>query len=83
LVSIFIKKGTRFDRFFITVVKDSKTKDFRIEVSKRIREEFENGGYYYGFHGEPLKVLPSQTEDLPAKEYLEWHNNNFDCREYH
>lgn len=69
-----------FDRFYITVVKDSKTKDFRIEVSKRIREEFENGGYYYGFHGEPLKVLPSEAGDLPAIEYIEWHNNNFDRR---
>jgi putative restriction endonuclease len=69
-----------FDRFFITI-KESKNKDFRIEVSKRIREDCENGGYYYGFHGEPLKVLPSQAGDLPAKEYIEWHNNEFDRRE--
>jgi len=61
-----------FDQGYLTV-----TLDFRVEVSRRIREEFENGRDYYALHGEPLKVLPSAEHSRPAREFLEWHNAIF------
>jgi putative restriction endonuclease len=60
-----------FDRGYITV-----TPDLRIEVSPRIREEFENGRYYYPFHGHMLHHLPSNPTDHPSQELLIWHNEN-------
>jgi putative restriction endonuclease len=39
-----------FDRGYVTV-----TPDYRFEVSRRIREEFENGRDYYVLHGKMSK----------------------------
>jgi putative restriction endonuclease len=61
-----------FDKHFITV-----TTDCRIEVSNRIREEYENGRDYYALHGKHLVVLPEQEQLLPSPQFLEWHNNQF------
>ncbi len=35
------------------------TPELRIEVSRRIREEFANGREYYAYHGKALAVMPS------------------------
>lgn len=59
---------TLFDAGYITV-----TNDLRIEVSRRIKEEFSNGRDYYASHGSPLKVLPAEFSQRPAKQFLEWH----------
>ena len=48
-----------FDEGYLTV-----TPEHRVEVSRRIREEFENGRDYYALHGQPLKTLPALPEDL-------------------
>ena len=58
-----------FDRGYITV-----TPEYRIEVSRRLREEFENGRSYYPFQGKSLNHLPKGTGDKPSKELLAWHN---------
>ena len=58
-----------FDRGYVTV-----TPDCRVEVSKRIKVEYENGRDYYKFHGNPLVVLPASTSDRPRADYLRWHN---------
>ena len=58
-----------FDQGYITV-----SPDHRIEVSRRIREDFNNGRVYYALHGQPLLVLPERTIDRPAREHLDWHN---------
>lgn len=60
-----------FDSGYLTV-----TKDMRVEVSSRIREEFENGREYYQFHGQPLNVLPVASNEQPNGLYIEWHNSN-------
>ena len=60
-----------FDRGYITV-----TPEFRIEVSRRLKEEFENGRSYYPFAGHPLSHLPSTPDERPRKELLIWHNEN-------
>jgi putative restriction endonuclease len=60
-----------FDAGYITV-----TPDLRIEVSKQLKEEFENGRDYYAMSGRPLIVLPHQVGDKPGREFVEWHNEN-------
>ena len=60
-----------YDRGYMTV-----TPDLRIEVSRRIREEFENGRHYYAFHGKSLDCLPEPPELQPGSKYLCWHNEN-------
>jgi putative restriction endonuclease len=61
-----------FDTGYITI-----TKDYKIEVSKRIKEEFENGREYYQYHGKGLVFLPQSNRDQPNEVYIEWHNNQF------
>ncbi len=60
-----------YDSGYLTV-----TKDYRVEVSRRIKEEFENGKEYYRFHGKSLLILPEQLADQPEQQYIEWHNNH-------
>jgi putative restriction endonuclease len=60
-----------FDRGYITV-----TPEYKIEVSRRLKEEYENGRSYYPFHGKPLGHLPALPEDRPSNELLIWHNDN-------
>lgn len=62
---------TLFDAGYVTI-----TNDFKIEVSRRIKEEFSNGRDYYAFHGNPLKVLPKELSQRPAKQFLEWHQTS-------
>jgi len=57
-----------FDRGYITV-----TPEHRIEVSRRIKEEFDNGEYYFTFQGKNIN-LPSSLIDRPSSEFLIWHN---------
>lgn len=59
-----------FDLGYLTI-----TTDFHVEVSRRIKEEYENGREYYAFHGREMN-LPDNSKYLPAREYIEWHNKN-------
>jgi putative restriction endonuclease len=59
-----------FDLGYITV-----TSKMFVEVSKRIKEEFENGRDYYKHHGNSI-ILPPNPIDLPSTTYLDWHNDN-------
>jgi len=49
---------------------------YDVEISKKIREEFENGRDYYKYHGQKLLSLPRDPFDLPNREFLRWHNEN-------
>ena len=60
-----------FDLGYLTI-----TPDFHVEVSKRIKEEYENGREYYAFHGKELRVLPANPTERPSLELIEWHNQN-------
>lgn len=60
-----------FDSGYITI-----TDDLKVEVSKRIKEEFENGKEYYQYHGNKLAILPSRSDDKPFADYIDWHNLN-------
>jgi len=60
-----------FDDGYITV-----TEDLHVVVSRRIKEEFENGREYYAHHGHHLLVLPKSIQDQPSPEFLDWHNQS-------
>jgi putative restriction endonuclease len=60
-----------FDLGYVTV-----TPDLRLEVSPRLKGEWQNGREYYSYHGQPLVVQPSDPTNRPAAEYLSWHNEN-------
>lgn len=62
---------TLFDNGYLTL-----TKEFHVEVSKRIREEFSNGREYYALHGKRLVSIPDQAANRPDPLFLEWHQNN-------
>lgn len=57
-----------FDRGYITV-----TPELQLEVSDRLKADYNNGRAYYPLRGQPVR-LPSQIRDRPASEYLTWHN---------
>lgn len=59
-----------FDAGYTTI-----TTDHHLEVSRRIHDEFDNGEYYYSFHGKRLHV-PHEKEFQPSPEFLAWHNEN-------
>lgn len=58
-----------FDDGYITV-----TPDYKVEISKRIREEFENGREYYQYHGKDLLIIPQAPSNRPRADYLDYHN---------
>jgi putative restriction endonuclease len=45
-----------------------------LRVSRRIREEFENGRDYYALAGSSVR-LPLAPDPPPSAEYLEWHGD--------
>ena len=60
-----------FDRGYVTV-----TRDHRVEASKRLKEEFDNGEEYYRMHGRRLEILPGSEDEMPAPEFIDWHNEH-------
>lgn len=60
-----------FDTGYLTI-----TDGLKIEVSKQIKEEYENGKEYYQFHGKDLFYLPGKEKERPRAEFLHWHNEN-------
>ena len=62
---------TLFDAGYMTI-----TRDFRVEVSQRIKHEYFNGRAYYNLHGRLLKNLPEDKRERPAPEFIEWHNEH-------
>jgi putative restriction endonuclease len=59
-----------FDKGYVTI-----TPSMKVEVSRRIKEEFENGRDYYRLQGSPIR-LPADPANHPSLDYLEWHNSN-------
>jgi len=49
------------------------TPDFRFEVSRRIKEEFENGRDYYALNGKAVAV-PDRIDFKSDRTALLWHN---------
>jgi putative restriction endonuclease len=59
-----------FDAGYVTV-----TPEFRFEVSRRIREEFDNGKHYYELHGRTI-AMPVDGALRPETGALAWHNEH-------
>jgi putative restriction endonuclease len=59
-----------FDKGYMTI-----TPKLNIEVSQRIKDEFENGKYYFTFHGHQINP-PRRPIDRPSPGFLTWHNEN-------
>lgn len=59
-----------FDRGYVTV-----TPEYRLEVSKRLRTDFDNGQEYFAWHGSAIQ-LPARLDQRPRTEFLIWHNEN-------
>lgn len=60
---------TLFDRGYVTV-----SPELRFEVSRRLKEDFENGRDYYALHGREL-WLPMAAAKKPCEESLAWHRS--------
>jgi putative restriction endonuclease len=58
-----------FDLGYMTV-----TPELRLEVSPRLKEEWENGREYYAHHGKELRFRPANATSMPSREFLMWHN---------
>jgi putative restriction endonuclease len=59
-----------FDAGYVTV-----TSEHRFEVSRRIKEEFENGKHYYALHGQSISA-PADARQRPDLAALTWHNEH-------
>ena len=59
-----------FDKGYITV-----SPEMHLEVSARLRSDYQNGRTYYPLHGEALRV-PAALEHKPGLEFLAWHNEH-------
>ena len=59
-----------FDQGYVTI-----TPSMKFEVSKKIKEEFENGRDYYRMQGAQL-WLPPNPAYRPSVESIKWHNDN-------
>jgi putative restriction endonuclease len=59
-----------FDLGYVTI-----TPGLKFEVSRKIREEYENGRHYYALHGSDVTV-PETAERRPELSALTWHNEH-------
>jgi putative restriction endonuclease len=59
-----------FDAGYVTV-----TPTLRFEVSRRIKDEFDNGKHYYALHGQTIRV-PAEAGQRPDPAALNWHNEH-------
>ena len=59
-----------FDTGYVTV-----TPNLHFEVSRRIREEFDNGKDYYALHGQRI-IVPEPVAQRPDPGTLAWHNEH-------
>jgi putative restriction endonuclease len=59
-----------FDRGYVTV-----TNDLRFEVSRALKDEYENCKTYYALQGRKL-ALPRNESDRPSPSALRWHQEH-------
>lgn len=58
-----------FDAGYVTV-----TPEGRFRVSRRLKDEYDNGEPYFPFDGQEL-WLPPEPRERPGREFLEWHGD--------
>ena len=57
-----------FDKGYVTV-----TPDLRFDVSRKLKEDFDNGHSYFPMKGREIR-LPEHLIDQPERELLRWHS---------
>lgn len=57
-----------FDQGYVTI-----TPEHRVEISPRLKLDYQNGRSYYPLHGSQLS-LPTAASDAPSPDFLKWHN---------
>lgn len=57
-----------FDSGYVTV-----TPDYKVLVSRGLKEHFQNGNTYYPLNNQPLSVVPANVADRPDPDLLRWH----------
>jgi predicted restriction endonuclease len=57
-----------FDQGYVTI-----TPEYRLEVSPRLKEDYQNGRSYYPLHGSSM-CLPAAAPEAPSADFLRWHN---------
>lgn len=50
--------------------------DLRIEVNRRIHDDFHDGRLYYALAGSRLCVVPDRHDEQPSREFCEWHREH-------
>ena len=60
-----------FDLGYVTV-----TSELRLQVSPRLKTDWQNGREYYAYHGELLRFQPADPASRPSPEFLKWHNES-------
>ncbi len=58
------------DRGYVTV-----TPDHKLEVSRHLKTDFDNGHEYFAWHRRPIR-LPENRKYLPSRDFLVWHNEH-------
>ncbi len=58
---------TLFDRGYVTV-----TPDLQFRVSRRLKQDFDNGEHYFKLNGHQIWA-PPRVAERPSREVLEWH----------
>jgi putative restriction endonuclease len=61
---------TLFDAGYVTI-----TPELRVSVSRRLREDFENGKVYYALDGHPVRP-PIGVHPTISMQNIRWHNEN-------
>jgi putative restriction endonuclease len=59
-----------FDAGYVTI-----TPGLNFEVSRRIKDEFDNGKHYYALHGQRI-IVPENAIQRPDPNALTWHNEH-------
>ena len=60
---------TLFDRGYLTV-----TGEYQLRVSHKLKDDFDNGAFYYGLEGKAIR-LPTSPLNRPDPIALEWHSD--------
>lgn len=58
-----------FDDGYVTV-----DHQLRFVVSRRVKEEYENGREYYRYHGQQLTNVPDALIHRPSRDFIDWHH---------
>jgi putative restriction endonuclease len=58
------------DQGYLTI-----TTEYRLEVSARLKADYDNGRTYYPLHGTRL-ALPKTPQERPTPAYIQWHNEH-------